>query len=201
MISRCSRAEWSGSSKIRAGGFANTVSAYSMPTRCFLALASAFTASHSKSTRIATNHEGITMQSAVQRIQHGSNDWSAVPLDELTRGRSQPAEPDRRQPSAAISQLRQIPIHRRLGRCTLLFQLSQFLHCLRDIDALLFLRGIHVAADIEIPVVPLDLVKRNDPARTSPRRRRRGTSWRYSRCPGRARGSDCSPPRTPRTRR
>ena len=99
MISRCSRAEWSGSSKIRANGSTNTVSASSKPTRCFLALASAFTASHSKSTRIATDHEGITMQSAVQRFQHGSNDRSAVPPNELTRECSQPTEPDRRQPS------------------------------------------------------------------------------------------------------
>ena len=98
MISRCSRAEWSGSSKIQASGSASTASASPKPIRCFLALASAFTASDSKSTRIATVHEGITMQSAVQRVQRGSNDWLAVPLDELTRGCSEPTEPDRRQP-------------------------------------------------------------------------------------------------------
>ena len=84
MISRCSRAEWSGTSKIQASGSASTVGASPKPTRCFPALASAFTASDSKSTRIATDHEGITTQSVVQRAQHGSNDWLAVPLDELT---------------------------------------------------------------------------------------------------------------------
>ena len=62
-----------------------------------------------------------------------------------------------------IPQLPHIPVHRRLRRRTLLLQFSKLPHRLSYVYPSLFLGGVHVAANVQVPVILLNLGQRHNP--------------------------------------